>query len=167
MAERFWTTPESERATPPRFKRRVLAKESFVTFFLAHEATLKEFEMAMAGLDQPVEACLSQLNSIQTHDTRSRLNRITAPTLVLAGADDILLNLARELHAIIPGAEWAISKAGHAFLWEHPAPFNQAVLAFIGKHRGPFKQLGSQDNLHLPVSISEFFRGPLNAPDFR
>lgn len=77
------------------------------------------------------------MNSIQTHDTRSRLKHVNVPTLVLAGADDILIpmNLSRELHALIPGAEWATAKGGHAFLWEHPAPFNQAVLTFIEKHR--------------------------------
>jgi pimeloyl-ACP methyl ester carboxylesterase len=40
-------------------------------FFLTQEATLKEFEVAMAALDQPVDVYLSQLNSIQTHDTRA------------------------------------------------------------------------------------------------
>ena len=34
-----------------------------------------------------------------------------------------------------PGAEWATSKGGHAFLWEFPKPFNKKVLGFIGKHR--------------------------------
>ncbi|HEU4825833.1 MAG TPA: alpha/beta fold hydrolase [Dongiaceae bacterium] len=106
-------------------------------FFLMREGTLREFEAAMAGLDQPVEAYLAQLNSIQTHDTRSRLKTIKVPTLVLAGADDILIpmNLSRELHTLIPDAEWATSIGGHAFLWEHPGPFNQAVLGFVGKHR--------------------------------
>ena len=107
-------------------------------FFLNHEPTLKEFEAAMAALDQPVEAYLSQLHAIQVHDTRSRLKSIKVPTLVLAGADDILIpmNLSKELHALIPGAEFATAKGGHAFLWEFPAPFNDAVLAFVGKHRG-------------------------------
>ena len=106
-------------------------------FFLTQEATLKEFEAAMAALDQPVDVYLSQLSAIQTHDTRARLKHIKAPTMVLAGADDILIpmNLSRELHALIPGAEWATAKGGHAYMWEHPAAFNQAVLAFIGKHR--------------------------------
>jgi len=106
-------------------------------FFLTQEATLKEFEAAMAALDQPVEAYLAQLNSIQTHDTRARLKAIKVPTMVLAGAEDILIpmNLSRELHSLIPGAEWATSKGGHAFLWEFPGPFNQAVLGFVGKHR--------------------------------
>jgi 3-oxoadipate enol-lactonase len=106
-------------------------------FFLTQEATLKEFEAAMAALDQPVEAYLAQLNAIQTHDTRARLKTLKVPTTVLAGADDILIpmTLSRELHSLIPGAEFAASKGGHAFLWEFPQPFNEAVLKFVGKHR--------------------------------
>lgn len=107
-------------------------------FFLNQEATLKEFEEAMAALDQPVEAYLAQLNSIQVHDTRSRLQSIKVPTLVLAGAEDILIpmNLSKELHSLVPGAEFATAKGGHAFLWEFPGPFNEAVLKFVGKHKG-------------------------------
>jgi 3-oxoadipate enol-lactonase len=106
-------------------------------FFLNQEATLKEFEAAMATLDMPVEAYLAQLNAIQVHDTRSRLKSIKVPTLVLAGADDILIpmNLSQELHSLIPGAAFATAKGGHAFLWEYPQPYNEAVLGFIGKHR--------------------------------
>src|SRR5262245_36559381 len=106
-------------------------------FFLNQEATLKEFEAAMAALDMPVEAYLAQLHAIQVHDTRARLKNVKVPTLVLAGADDILIpmNLSRELHSLIPGAEFALSKGGHAFLWEFPQPYNEAVLKFIGKHR--------------------------------
>ena len=70
----------------------------------------------MAALDQPVEVYLSQLHAIQIHDTRSRLKSIKVPTLVLAGADDILIpmNLSRELHSLIPGAAFATAKGGHA-----------------------------------------------------
>jgi 3-oxoadipate enol-lactonase len=106
-------------------------------FFLRHEAELKEFEAAMAALPQPVTAYLAQLHAIQVHDTTARLKNIKVPTLVLAGAEDILIpmNLSKDLHGGIPGAEWATSKGGHAFLWEHPKPFNKKVLDFIGKHR--------------------------------
>jgi pimeloyl-ACP methyl ester carboxylesterase len=45
------------------------------------------------------------------------------------------MNLSRELHSLIPGAAFATAKGGHAYMWEHPKPFNEAVLAFIGKHR--------------------------------
>src|ERR1044072_9101769 len=102
-------------------------------FFLTQEPTLKEFEAAMAALDMPVEAYLAQLNAIQVHDTRPRLKTIKAPTMVLAGADDILIpmNLSQELHSLTPGATFATAKGGHAFLWEFPQPFNEAVLSFV------------------------------------
>lgn len=106
-------------------------------FFLNQEATLKEFEAAMAALDMPVDAYLAQLHAIQVHDTRARLKAIKVPTLVLAGADDILIpmNLSQELHALIPGAAFATAKGGHAFLWEFPRPYNEAVLNFVGRRR--------------------------------
>ncbi len=105
-------------------------------FFLNQEPTLKEFEAAMAAMDQPTEVYLAQLHAIQVHDTRSRLKNIKVPTMVLAGADDILIpmNLSEELHSLIPGASFATAKGGHAFLWEFPQPYNEAVLNFVKKH---------------------------------
>lgn len=106
-------------------------------FFETREAELQEFEAAMAAMTQPVEAYLAQLSSIQTHDTTDRLDRITVPTLVIAGEEDILIPVAlsRRLHEGIAGSEWLTTPGGHASIWEHPEPFNQAVLAFIGRHR--------------------------------
>ncbi len=106
-------------------------------FFLNQEATLKEFEAAMEQLDQPVDVYLSQLHSIQTHDTTARLKDIKVPTMVLAGEDDILIpmNLSKELHFLIKHSDFETSKGGHAFLWEFPEPFNNAVLRFIAKHK--------------------------------
>jgi 3-oxoadipate enol-lactonase len=105
-------------------------------FFENREPELREFEGEMANIAQPLEAYLAQLSSIQTHDSRDRLGQITAPTLVIAGAEDILIpvTLSRRLCDGIRGAQWATSPGGHASIWEHPKPFNQAVLAFIGKH---------------------------------
>jgi 3-oxoadipate enol-lactonase len=56
--------------------------------------------------------------------------------LVLAGDQDILIpvSLSRRLAELVPGAEWATAKGGHACLWEHPAEFNQAFLEFIKRH---------------------------------
>jgi pimeloyl-ACP methyl ester carboxylesterase len=104
-------------------------------FFETREAELQEFEAAMAAMDQPVEAYLAQLSSIRTHDTSDRLDRITTPTLVIAGEEDILIPVAlsRRLHEGIAGSEWLTTPGGHASIWEHPEPFNQAVLAFIGR----------------------------------
>jgi 3-oxoadipate enol-lactonase len=107
-----------------------------VPFFEEREAEAEEFEGEMAQLAMPVEAYLAQLASIRTHDTTDRLDRITVPTLVLAGEEDILIpvRLSRRLHDAIAGSEWAQTPGGHACLWEHPEPFNQAVLGFLSGH---------------------------------
>jgi 3-oxoadipate enol-lactonase len=107
-----------------------------VPFFEQREAELAEFETAMRYLDQPVHAYLAQLAVIQEHDTTARLGEITTPTLVLAGAEDILIPVAlsRRLHEGVTGSEFATTPGGHACLWEHPAPFNEAFLAFVKRH---------------------------------
>lgn len=105
-------------------------------FFETREAELQEFEAAMAAIPQPLEAYLAQLSSIITHDTTDRIGSITTPTLVIAGEEDILIpvELSRRLHQAIAGSEWTTTPGGHASIWEHPAPFNAAVLEFIGRH---------------------------------
>jgi 3-oxoadipate enol-lactonase len=105
-------------------------------FFEQREDELAEFETAMRYLDQPVHAYLAQLAVIQHHDATGRLDQITAPALVLAGEEDILIPVAlsRRIHAGIPGSEWATTKGGHACLWEHPAEFNQVFLEFVQRH---------------------------------
>jgi 3-oxoadipate enol-lactonase len=107
-----------------------------VPFFEEREAEAEEFEGEMAQLAMPVEAYLAQLASIRTHDTTDRLDGITVPTLVLVGEEDILIpvRLSRRLHDAIAGSEWAQTPGGHACLWEHPEPFNQAVLGFLSGH---------------------------------
>jgi 3-oxoadipate enol-lactonase len=107
-----------------------------VPFFEQREAELAEFETGMRYLDQPLHAYLAQLAVIQDHDTTARLGEITTPSLVLAGAEDILIPVAlsRRLADGVAGSEFATTPGGHACLWEHPAPFNEAFLAFIKRH---------------------------------
>lgn len=108
-----------------------------VPFFEEREDEAKEFEAEMAAMDMSVEAYLAQLHVIQTHDTTGRLDRISTPTLVLAGEQDILIpvSLSKRLHDQIPGADWATTKGGHACMWEHPGEFNRTYLEWIGAHR--------------------------------
>jgi 3-oxoadipate enol-lactonase len=105
-------------------------------FFRDREAELAEFETAMRYLDIPVHAYLAQLAVIQNHDTTAGLAKITVPTLVLAGEQDILIPVAlsRKLHEAIPGAEWHTTPGGHACLWEFPEPFNDAFVKFLRAH---------------------------------
>ncbi len=107
-----------------------------VPFFEQRGAELAEFEQAMRYMDQPVHAYLAQLAVIQQHDTTARLGEIAVPTLVLAGEQDILIpvSLSRELHQGVAVAQCATTPGGHACLWEHPAEFNQAFLAFVKRH---------------------------------
>ena len=87
----------------------------------------------MAALDQDVPTYLAQLSVIQTHDATDRLAQIKAPTLVLAGEEDILIpvRLSKNLQQAIPGAKWKTVPGGHACLWETPAPFNAAFIDFV------------------------------------
>lgn len=85
------------------------------------------YPQTTAGFAGQLAACL-------THDTRSQLQQIAAPTLVLAAAEDRLIPVvqAHKLATNIPDAQLQmVTQAGHNFLWEAPAAFNQAVLAFI------------------------------------
>jgi pimeloyl-ACP methyl ester carboxylesterase len=107
-----------------------------VPFFTERAGEAAEFETAMRYMDQPAHAYLAQLAVIQQHDTTARLGQLSVPALVLAGEQDILIpvSLSRQLAGLVPGAEWATTKGGHACLWEHPAEFNQAFLEFIKRH---------------------------------
>ncbi|TCO45249.1 alpha/beta fold hydrolase [Actinocrispum wychmicini] len=107
-------------------------------FFRRREAELVEFETAMRDLDMPLHAYLAQLAVIQNHDTTADLATITAPTLVLAGEQDILIPVAlsEEVHRAIPGSRWRTVPGGHACLWEHPDPFNAAFVEFLGEVSG-------------------------------
>jgi 3-oxoadipate enol-lactonase len=107
-----------------------------VPFFEEREAEALEFESALAALTMSLEAYLAQLNVIQTHDTVERLGSIATPTLVLAGEDDILIpvRLSERLRDGIPNAAWALVPGGHACLWEHPDPFNAAIVDFGLSH---------------------------------
>ena len=110
---------------------------AFTTSFFEERAEeAAEFETAMKFMDQPVHAYLAQLSAIQTHDTTARLGEISVPTLVLAGEEDILIpvSLSRRLHEAVRGSEWATTPGGHACVWEHPAPFNEAFLKFVRAH---------------------------------
>lgn len=102
-------------------------------FFNERQADAAEFAEAMAALDMSLEAYLAQLAVIQNHDAIGRVGSIKAPTLVLAGEEDILIpvRLSKDLQQAIPGAQWATTPGGHACMWESPDPFNKAFLDFV------------------------------------
>jgi pimeloyl-ACP methyl ester carboxylesterase len=83
---------------------------------------------AMATFRQPLK------NRI----TDAMLPDLKPPVLVICGAADLLTppSIARMIAAKIPNAELVVApEAGHSVYWEEPEVFNDAVLAFIAKHR--------------------------------
>ena len=71
----------------------------------------------------PVPVLMAQLGAIMGHDTSERLEEIAAPTLVIHGTEDRLMDCANgELIAkLIPGARLELLEgSGHMFFWEQP-----------------------------------------------
>jgi 3-oxoadipate enol-lactonase len=78
----------------------------------------------------PVDVLMAQLAAIHAHDTSARLARIGAPTLVVHGTEDRLMEPVNgELLAkAIPGARLELLEgAGHMFFWEQPERSAQLV----------------------------------------
>lgn len=66
------------------------------------------------------------------------LEKIRVPTLVLAGASDLIapVSLMLELASHLPNSEpVTISDCGHSAYWEQPDAFNATILDFLGRHR--------------------------------
>ena len=77
-----------------------------------------------------------QIAALLEHDTRDKIHRISVPTLVLIGKNEIFIpvNFSEELAANIPNAELVISeKGGHNYWMEFPEIFNRAVMQFLAK----------------------------------
>jgi pimeloyl-ACP methyl ester carboxylesterase len=84
-------------------------------------------DVGVAPLQAQIGACLR-------HDTRSRLGRIAAPTLVTAGGEDRLIprHLATEVADAIPGARYELfERTGHVHHWEELGRFNDLVGEFL------------------------------------
>lgn len=63
---------------------------------------------------------------------QEELARIQAPTLVIAGTEDMIKESHTRLIArSIPGAELVILAGDHFVANKHPEAFNQAVLSFL------------------------------------
>ncbi|MDP8968827.1 MAG: alpha/beta hydrolase, partial [Actinomycetota bacterium] len=71
----------------------------------------------------PLPVLMAQLSAIMGHDTSERLGEIRAPTLVIHGTEDRLMDVANaELIArLVPGARLELLEgSGHMFFWEQP-----------------------------------------------
>jgi pimeloyl-ACP methyl ester carboxylesterase len=103
----------------------------------AFMADPERVEAALAWEDPypaPPQGISAQAEAARRHDALDRLREISAPALVLVGAQDIVTPVyyARELAVAIPGARLQIlERGGHSAIWEDPAAGASALLAFL------------------------------------
>lgn len=84
----------------------------------------------------PAFAYRAQCGACLTHDAMDLLSKITAPTLVAAGAQDLFVPLedTMRLQQEIKGAELYLCKdGGHVHQWEYLTEYNRVSLAFLTK----------------------------------
>ena len=102
-----------------------------------HGAELAEREALLFATHPPARGLVGHYQAGIEHETRGRLGRIRAPTLVTYGTLDLATLPAynQAVHAQIPGAELHVfAGAGHLTFSERPAEFNRVTLAFLARH---------------------------------
>jgi 3-oxoadipate enol-lactonase len=83
----------------------------------------------------PDHAAARQFMATVRLDTYDRLDKITAPTMVMCGADDILIPAenSRIIAGAIPGAQLkAYPGAGHGFVWQMREAVLEDLTGFLG-----------------------------------
>ena len=76
----------------------------------------------------------AQFAAVGTHDTADRLGMIKAPTLVMTGTEDRLINpvSSEVIVSLVPKAKLVkLSGGGHGFMMEMSGEFNREVLDFL------------------------------------
>lgn len=82
---------------------------------------------------------LASLDAIMEYDFRDRLTEIACPTLVVQGADDMLVPAgdADEFNRLIPDSRVVLLQdTGHVPMLERPTVFNEHLLAFLDETGG-------------------------------
>lgn len=126
-------------------RRSNLSREQFVRFssaWLYSPALLDDearYERAVANtlanpFSQQDHAFFRQAHAILGFDAAGRAGKIQAETLVIAGADDILVprRNSERLVKLLPKATLRELPGGHVGCLEYPAEYNTAILEFLG-----------------------------------
>ena len=86
-----------------------------------------------------MEAFLRQSQAVITHDAERQLGKITAPTQITFGRNDVVTStrFADGIKSSIQGSELVIFEGcAHAPIYEKVDEFNQKTLAFLRRHSG-------------------------------
>jgi pimeloyl-ACP methyl ester carboxylesterase len=114
---------------------RALAEAAFTKGYIERHPELIP-AMIEARRQRPIDpvALAHRMRAALAHDTYDRLSRISCPTLVITGKDDLLISWenSRMLAQRIPGAELIVLEpAGHCFWLEQPEQASAAILRFL------------------------------------
>ena len=87
---------------------------------------------------QSVASFMQQSNAVIAHDVHSQLNRISAPTLITFGRQDMLIStrFAEPLKTIRNSELLIFEGCAHAPLYEKVEEFNTKTLDFLRRHAG-------------------------------
>lgn len=125
----------------------IFRREQFAWVFgpetLENDALIEGALSTLTGAPAPsARGFAAQAHACLTHDTRDRASRISAPALVLAGEDDVLLPGAatETLARLLPRSRFERHPGGHAFLSESTRVVAASVLGFLGQVREATKE---------------------------
>ena len=107
------------------------------TFIERHPEKINEWLIKGAESPPSPLGFKRQAEAVAGFDTYDRLQRIIAPTLILAGTADQLIpsDNSRVLASRIPNAKLVLFEgAGHGYLWEAEEAANQTVRDFLRQH---------------------------------
>ena len=110
-----------------------LFSEEFMSKNLDRILAMKEMNLAR----NPVKAVVNLSMASMRHDLRDRVSEITAPTLIIAGEEDMLIPLrySRILREKIRNSTLVTLKnCGHVPPIEKPDEFNRIVMIFLKDH---------------------------------
>lgn len=134
---RAWTSLVEKQGLEGLFEQALLWCYTRDFFEPENARALEGLEKLVFANRQPADAFRRQSLAGQEHDALDRLPRITAPTLVVVGEQDILTprKLSEELAAMIPKAELRVLPSlGHAFYEQRPEVFNRLALEFWARN---------------------------------
>lgn len=106
-------------------------------FIAQNNEALRQCEAKALATFSPPEIMASRIDAILAFDRTAELNRIRAPTLIVASQDDIVTPayFSEALARAIPGAEAKfLAQGGHAFPQTSAREFNLAVQPFLAAH---------------------------------
>jgi pimeloyl-ACP methyl ester carboxylesterase len=135
----------------------------FSSRFLRDETAVRQTMALLASNPHPVDAAAytRQAQAYVRHDALDRLPRITAPTLVVTGEQDLLTPpwISEEVARAIPGARLEVIRgegASHLVMLERPEEFNRLVTTFLAEAQGAeFDVVPEMEERAVPAARAE------------